>query len=145
MAQSHTPGSELIGHQDRIYTKAQNVPETWEKGLELFLKHIIRSPIKDHLVAAILDQIEFERDGHVINRSAVKGCVDVFLWLETSQSTVYKRELEPVFLKESERFYKQESKTLLETCDAPEYLRRVSHASVMSIQDSKLLRGTSTF
>ncbi|KAH6913074.1 ubiquitin ligase SCF complex subunit Cullin, partial [Coprinopsis sp. MPI-PUGE-AT-0042] len=116
---------QLLKYMDRIYTKANNVPETWEKGLELFLKHIIRSPIKDHLVTAILNQIEFERDGHGINRSAVKGCVDVFLWLETPQSTVYKQELEPVFLKESERFYKQESKTLLETCGAPEYLKRV--------------------
>jgi cullin 3 len=55
--------------------------------------------------------------------------------LETPQSTVYKQELEPVFLKESEQFYKQESKTLLETCGAPEYLKRVSHLPLLLLHD----------
>ncbi|KAG2017666.1 ubiquitin ligase SCF complex subunit Cullin [Coprinopsis cinerea AmutBmut pab1-1] len=117
---------QLLKYMDRIYTKNANVPETWDKGVELFLKHVIRSPIKDHLVSGILDQVQCERDGHTINRSAVKGCVDVLLWLETGNSiTVYKKELEPPFLKESEAFYKDESRHLLDTCDAPEYLQRV--------------------
>ncbi|TFK28108.1 Cullin-domain-containing protein [Coprinopsis marcescibilis] len=116
---------QLLKYMDRIYTDPAGVPKTWDKGLELFLKHIIRSPIKDNLVAAILHQIQYERDGFVVNRSAIKGCVDVFLWLETDQVTVYKKELEPLFLSESERFYKDESQKLLDSCGAPEYLQRV--------------------
>jgi cullin 3 len=61
----------------------------------------------------------------------VKGCVDVFLWLETDQGTVYKRELEPLFLKESEAFYKNEASELLNECECPEYLLRVS-ASILN-------------
>jgi cullin 3 len=40
--------------------------------------------------------------------------------------SVYKRDLEPAILRDSEAFYKGEGNKLLETCDAPEYLRRVS-------------------
>ncbi|TFK40341.1 Cullin [Crucibulum laeve] len=118
---------QILKYMDRVYTKSANVPEIQVKGLELFLKHIIRPPIKDHLVTAILNQVRLERDGFVINRSAVKGCVDVFLSLHVDNSgvTVYKRDLEPAFLRESEGFYKAEGEKLLSSCDAPEFLRRV--------------------
>lgn len=112
--------------QDRIYPEKAHVPTTWVKGLELFLRHIIKSPIKDHLVSAILEMIHCEREGYAINRSAVKGCVDVFLGLETDQGSVYKRDLEQQFLQASEKYFKEEAAHLLTTCDGPEYLRRVS-------------------
>ena len=92
------------------------------------MRHILRSPIKDHLVSAVLNEIQYEREGYMINRSTVKGCVDVFLGLiadADTQETVYKRDLEPPFLKESEAFYRAEGERLAETCDSPEYLRRV--------------------
>ena len=113
--------------QDRVYTKSVKVPEIWDAGLLLFIKHILRSPIQEHIISAVLTQIQVERDGYVINRSAVKGCVDVLLQLfdERADASVYKRDLEPVILKESEAFYQREGEHLLEACDAPEYLRRV--------------------
>jgi cullin 3 len=111
-----------------VYTKTNHVPEIRDAGLHLFLKRIIRPPIQDHLIKAILNQIQFERDGYGINRSPVKGCVDVFLELEVDDGTgvtVYKRDLEPAVLRESEAFYRAEGQKLLEFCDAPEFLRRV--------------------
>ncbi|RXW17529.1 hypothetical protein EST38_g8325 [Candolleomyces aberdarensis] len=127
---------QLLKYMDRTYPDQAHVPSTWGKGIELFLSHIIKSPIKDHLVDAILTQVHCERDGYTINRSAVKGCVDVFLWLETDQGTIYKRELEPRFLKESETFYKNEASTLLNGCECPEYLERVE--SRYQSEDSRI-------
>ncbi|OAX43154.1 Cullin-domain-containing protein [Rhizopogon vinicolor AM-OR11-026] len=118
---------DILKYMDRVYTKANDVPEIWDAGLDLFLKHIIRPPIQDHIISAVLSLIRIERDGYVISRSAVKECVDVLLQLsiEHDSKTVYKRDLEPAVLKASEIFYSAEGKHLLETCDAPEYLRRV--------------------
>ncbi|KAJ7475820.1 Cullin-domain-containing protein [Mycena latifolia] len=117
---------QILKYMDRVYAKSADVPEIWDVGLNLFLTHIIRPPIKDHLVTAILTQIQFERDGYVVNRSAIKGCVDVFLTLEDANGlTVYKRDLEPALLRESQTFYESEGLKLLQSCDAPEYLRRV--------------------
>lgn len=115
-------------YQDRVYTKSNDVPEIWDAGLELFLKCIVRPPIQDHVVSAVLTLIQIERDGFVISRSAVKECVDVLLQLVVDQDgkTVYKRDLEPEILSASEVFYKAEAQRLITTCDAPEYLRRVS-------------------
>jgi hypothetical protein len=110
-----------------VHTKSANVPEIWDAGLLLFIKHIICPPIQQHLIDAILLQIRTERDGYVINRSAVLSCVDFLLQLsEPGSPTIYKRDLEPAVLRESEAFYKSEGELLLQTCDAPEYLRRVS-------------------
>ncbi|KAI0649089.1 Cullin-domain-containing protein [Trametes meyenii] len=120
---------DVLKYMDRVYTANAKVPLIWDAGLILFIKHIIRPPIEDHVISAILTLIQIERDGYTINRSSVKGCVDVFLQLmdNTSREEVplYRRDVEPAVLKESEAFYKREGERLLETCDAPEYLRRV--------------------
>lgn len=114
-----------------MYTKSADVPETWNAGLSLFLRHIIRSPIKDHVIAAVLNQIEFERDGYVINRSAVKGCVDVLLSLDADAGvTVYRQLLEPAVIRESERYYEREGKWAVEELDASQYLKRVRRKSL---------------
>ncbi|KAG5644385.1 hypothetical protein DXG03_008613 [Asterophora parasitica] len=118
---------QILKYMDRVHTKSEKVPEICDAGLHLFLKHIIRPPIQQHIVTAILNQVRFERDGYSINRSPVKECVDVLSSLEVDDSsiTVYKRDLEPAFLRESEAFYKAEGLKLVETCDAPEFLQRV--------------------
>ncbi|KAH7913225.1 Cullin [Hygrophoropsis aurantiaca] len=118
---------DILKYMDRVYTKANQVPEIYDAGLEIFLQHIICAPIRDHVVSAILGLIQIERDGYVINRSSVKECVDVFLQLnvDNDDKTVYKRDLEPAVLQASEIFYSAEGQRLLESCDAPEYLQRV--------------------
>ncbi|KAJ3787004.1 Cullin-domain-containing protein [Lentinula aff. detonsa] len=118
---------QILKYMDRIYTQKAAVPKTWEAGLELFLKHILCFPIKDHLLTAILNQIQYEREGYTINRSAVKGCIDVLLSLDAGDNnrTVYQQDLEPMLLRESEAFYKTYGDTLLESCDTPEYLSKV--------------------
>ncbi|KAF7316863.1 CULLIN-2 domain-containing protein [Mycena chlorophos] len=129
---------QILKYMDRVYTKAAGVPDTWDQGVHLFLVHIIRAPIKEHIVAAILSQILSEREGYVVNRSGIKGCVDVLLSLQVegkSNLTVYQRDLEPSLLRESEVFYKAEGERLLDTCDASEYLRRVE--SRLESEDSR--------
>jgi len=97
-------------------------------GLELFLEHIIKPPMKDHIIDAILNQVQHERDGYAIHRSTVKGCIDIFLTLESDKerTTVYKRDFEPTFLNKSEVFYSKEGKELVSSLDSPEFLRVVS-------------------
>ncbi|EMD34073.1 hypothetical protein CERSUDRAFT_117587 [Gelatoporia subvermispora B] len=129
---------EVLAYMDRVHTKTANVPQIWDAGLNLFVKHIIRPPIEDHVISATLTQIQTERDGYVINRSAVKGCVDVLLQLHDphDDTAIYKRDLEPAVLRESEAFYKVEGERLLETCDAPEFLRRVEER--LAQEDSRV-------
>ncbi|KAF8808726.1 Cullin-domain-containing protein [Phlegmacium glaucopus] len=116
---------QILKYMDRVHTKSANVPTTEEMGLTLFYKHIIKPPIKDHIVTAILNQVGHERNGYGINRSAVNGCVEVLMCLKSEDLTVYKRDLEPRILQESEIFYERKGQHLVNSCDAPEFLRRV--------------------
>lgn len=114
-----------------MYTVAADVPTTPEVGLKLFLGKVLHHqviPVQDQIVSAILGQIHVERDGFTINRTAVKECVDIYLQLEDEETAkkVYHLDIEPIFLAETRKFYALEAQKLLETCDAAEYLRRVS-------------------
>lgn len=96
-------------------------------GLELFLAHIMKDPIKEHIITAILRQIRHERDKNAINRSVVKECVDVFLSLraDNNPDTIYKTELEPPLLEATRDFYLKEGQEFATSYNAPEFLRRV--------------------
>lgn len=110
-----------------MYTTSAHVPPTLELGLELFLERIMTPAIMEHIIASVLNQIKHERGGYDIASSTVKSCVDIFLGLQADRSmTLYKRELEPIILKQSEEFYSKEGIQLLNSCDAPEFLQRVS-------------------
>ena len=112
-----------------MYAPAQRVPVIYDAGVLLFHKHIIEPPIEDHLISAVLDEVQVERDGFAINQSAVRGCVEVLCLLRGDPRTpsVYLEKLEPPLLEGTRKFYEAEGKKKLETCSAPEYL---SHASL---------------
>ncbi|KAF9519697.1 hypothetical protein BS47DRAFT_1370678 [Hydnum rufescens UP504] len=97
---------DLLKYMDRVYIQTQRVPPIWDAGLQLIFG------------VQFCDLIRLERDGYPVNKSAIKGCID------GGSITVFRTELEPGILEESDSYYKNEGDFLLETCDAPEYLRR---------------------
>lgn len=115
--------------------KSANVLEVVELGRDLFVRHIIRPPIKDHIINTILSLLHIERDGYVINRSAITNCVEALFLLSDHPdgTSVYKRYLEPEILRQSDVYYKAEAARLLETCDALEYLRRVNVSPLLPL------------
>ncbi|KAL5526570.1 hypothetical protein ACEPAF_8294 [Sanghuangporus sanghuang] len=119
---------DLLKYMDRVYSPNAGVPVIWDAGMNLFLTRMIKSPIKEHIINAILNQIEIDREGYAINRSAVKSCVDILLTLryesETGPISVYKSDIETAVLRDSEAYYKREGERLIISCDSPEYLRR---------------------
>ncbi|CAE6510094.1 unnamed protein product [Rhizoctonia solani] len=124
--------SDLVKYMDRVYTQSANVPKITEQGSKLFLTEVIHStryPILSQLNATILLLIRMERNGTAINRSAMKQCVDVLLTLrDTSmkaifESTVYKLNLESEILQESDTYYTNRAKEMLDLHDLSEYLK----------------------
>jgi cullin 3 len=112
--------------------RSANVLKVVELGRDLFVKHITRPLVKDHVINAILSLMHIERTGYVINRYAIKNCVDLLLQFSDSSygTTMYRRYLQPLILRQSYVYYTAEARRLLETCDALEYLRRVIFLSL---------------
>lgn len=96
--------------------------------MKLFREHMLKRPILDHIVSAILNEIEVEREGYVINRSAVKSCVDILLQLQEGYDgpNVYQSVVEPEIISSSRIYYAREGDALLNSCDAPGFLKKVT-------------------
>ena len=113
--------------QDRVFVKPNDLLETWDLGLDLFIKNIIqRDRIQGVLITVILNQVRYEREGYPVNQAAIQSCVDVLLRLRIDGDTIYKRELEPVLLEQTITFYQEEGKTLVQSSDASNFLMKVS-------------------
>ncbi|CAO1615339.1 unnamed protein product [Parajaminaea phylloscopi] len=127
---------DVLKYVDKVYVPENNDLPIWDLGLELFRDTVVHSrkyPIAENLYSALLTQIQLERQGQVINRSAVKANIDMLIALTqprpgasmTSRPTVYKHTFEPAFLATSADFYRAEAVRLLNTTDAKTYLRHV--------------------
>lgn len=102
----------------------------------LFRDEILRSPVSDHderlllglLNHVILDQIQMERDGDVIDKHLIKSCVWMLEGLheddtEAEEQRLYNVSFEREYLESSRGFYKSESELLLRESDAGAYCR----------------------
>lgn len=106
-------------------------------GLDLFRDYVVHSPsypVSLHLIQVFLDQIQIERDGELVDKMALKACTDMLLELvdtdsgtSTSSSgrSIYTADLECQYLDSSSEFYRLEGQDLINTCDTPEYLKKV--------------------
>ena len=97
----------------------------------LFQKHVLKSPFTQEsdldvlavLESAILDMIQMERTGEVIDRSLIRACVYMLeglyeSWQEDENFKLYVTSFEPKFLESSRVFYDQEGQSLVANADA---------------------------
>ncbi|ORX96190.1 Cullin-domain-containing protein [Basidiobolus meristosporus CBS 931.73] len=122
---------DILLYMDRIYSaKTPDCPPVYDLGLYLFRDEVLRSPkfsIQSQLVTVVLQQIQREREGEMIDRGVIKTTIDMLLDLAddgNSLLTVYQVDFESKFLESSTQFYRVEGQTLIGTCDSPEYLKK---------------------
>src|SRR5271163_4994596 len=97
----------------------------------LFRQQVLKTPLNDQcdldiltiLETVILDLIQMERNGEVIDRSLVRACAYMLEGLyesytEEEHTKLYLTSFEPKFLESSRIFYSKEGQQLLETADA---------------------------
>lgn len=100
-------------------------------GFDLFRDRVVRSDkyaIQSQLISAMLTQIHLERMGEVIDRTAINSAVIMLSELHDvpTKESVYVVDFESRYLEKSTSFYQIESQKLASSCDAPEFMRRVS-------------------
>ena len=97
----------------------------------LFQKHVLKTPLTPEsdldvlavLESVILDMIQMERSGEVIDRSLVRACIYMLeglyeSWVEDENSKLYLTSFEPKFLESSRVFYDHEGQSLVANADA---------------------------
>lgn len=140
--------------QDRIHNNDQNRPSIYSSGMAQFKDCVLLKPaveaqkagssgqnvidltvepppvpaMIDILKKIILEQIAMERDGDLIDKTLIKGCVYMLEGLyetplENEDERLYLTAFEPDFLDASRSFYRQEGTRLLLEADAASYCR----------------------
>jgi cullin 3 len=107
----------------------------------LFRDHVLRShvvaegsdptTIESLLISVILDQIQMEREGDIIDKTLIRSCIYMFEGLyeteyEEQTEKLYLTSFEPEFLAASRTFYQSEGESLLRNSDAGSYLRHTA-------------------
>lgn len=132
----------VLTFQDRVYCTDTGRASLYTRGVQLFRDCVLKSQsgpsdavdpklntVLSVIVNTMLDQIQMERDGDIIDKSMLKGCTQVLEGMyvgkaEIDEEKLYHKCFEPRFLEESRKFYKQESERMLQDTDAGSYCRQ---------------------
>lgn len=113
---------DILMYMDRTYVPTAHRTPVHELGLNLWRDHIIHSPmIHSRLLDTLLDLIDRERMGEVINRGLMRSITKMLMDLGPA---VYQDDFEKPFLEVSASFYSGESQEFIECCDCGNYLQK---------------------
>eukprot|EP00735_Rhodelphis_limneticus_P003067 TRINITY_DN1427_c0_g1::TRINITY_DN1427_c0_g1_i1::g.27310::m.27310 TRINITY_DN1427_c0_g1::TRINITY_DN1427_c0_g1_i1::g.27310 ORF type:complete len:751 (+),score=125.08,sp/Q9ZVH4/CUL3A_ARATH/51.70/0.0,Cullin/PF00888.17/7.9e-181,Cullin_Nedd8/PF10557.4/9.5e+02,Cullin_Nedd8/PF10557.4/1.3e-29,TrmB/PF01978.14/0.89,TrmB/PF01978.14/43,DUF739/PF05339.6/7.3e+02,DUF739/PF05339.6/0.22,DUF739/PF05339.6/5.8e+02,HTH_20/PF12840.2/9.4e+03,HTH_20/PF12840.2/0.11,Rrf2/PF02082.15/2.1e+03,Rrf2/PF02082.15/2.3e+03,Rrf2/PF02 len=113
---------DILMYMDRNYLDRMKRPTLYSVGMNLFCEHVAKEQrIQPKLIAMLLDMVQRERTGEVIERSVIKSAVKMLC--ELGQH-VYQEHFESKFLQASTEFYKAESLQYISHVSCPEYLQR---------------------
>jgi cullin 3 len=133
--------ADILMYLDRTYSTETGRPSLWATTIGLFRDNILRaglgglfddlpdaSTIFDVVDAVVLDLINLERGGDVVDRSLIRKIVDMLEMLyetneEVQDQRLYLTVFEPAYLADSRRYYREECDKLLRDGDAAEWLR----------------------
>ena len=129
--------ADILMYLDRGYTQQDphGVP-IFATTIALFRDHILRSCLNansdnlviDILISVMLDQIDMEREGDVIDKNLIRSCSRMLCCLyesadENESDKLYLTVFEPRFLDNAQTFYSQECERLLRESEAGTWLR----------------------
>jgi cullin 3 len=98
----------------------------YDLGLKLFLQMVIQnSKVSGRLTRVLLNWVERERGGEMINRGVFKNMIQMLVDLGIGSRTVYESEFEKDFLKVSAKFYRGESQLYINTNTVSDYMKKV--------------------
>ncbi|XP_031115961.1 cullin-3A-like [Ipomoea triloba] len=113
---------DILMYMDRTFIPSTHKTPVYELGMNLWRDNVIHSSkIQTRLQDTLLELVENERTGEVINRSLVRNITKMLMDLGCS---VYEQNFEKPFLDVSADFYRVESQQFIESCDCGDYLKK---------------------
>ncbi|OVA13346.1 Cullin [Macleaya cordata] len=113
---------DILMYMDRTFIPSTHKTPVHELGLNLWRDNIIHSSkIQTRLLNTLLELVQRERTGEVINRGLMRNIIKMLMDLGSS---VYQEDFEKPFLEVSANFYSVESQQFIECCDCGDYLKK---------------------
>ncbi|KAK0731039.1 Cullin [Lasiosphaeris hirsuta] len=133
--------ADILMYLDRSYTVESKRPSIFAATIGLFRDHILRDTVPsvaeqlqrdfmvfDILNTVIVDLINMERDGDIVDRNLIRKITSMLEDLyetdeEIENQKLYLRVFEPCYLEASRQYYRNECEKLLREADASTWLR----------------------
>ncbi|KAJ4375196.1 hypothetical protein N0V83_002281 [Neocucurbitaria cava] len=128
--------ADVLMYMDRVYCADHRRPSIFHAAMVLFRDQILHSQVSETDTRAvlgllnhiILDQIQMERDGDVIDKHLIRSCVRMLDELhqdeiESEGQRLYNTSFEKEYLDTSRTFYRIESELLLRDSNAGVYCK----------------------
>lgn len=133
--------ADILMYLDRAYTAATKNPTIFAATIGLFREHILKNSLGttsaeleqrivvfEILNAVVLDLINMERDGDIIDRNLLRKITSMLEDLYETDEEIEKQKLyltvfEPQYIHNSSIFYRNECEKLLRESDASSWLR----------------------
>lgn len=112
---------------DRYYVKHHSLPTLEEAGLKHF-KELIFDDVKRDVANAMLELINQERDGAIIDRPLVKSCVQLFEAMGMGCLDAYTVDFEEQLLANTQEYYARKSSEWIEGDGTPAYMVKAEKA-----------------
>jgi cullin 1 len=119
--------SRFFMYLDRYYVKHHSLPTLEEAGLQSF-DRVIFLKIKNRLKWAVLELVEKERNGEIIDTTLVRSCIEIYEVMGMKSLDVYQSDFESQLLQQSRQYYSAKSKAWLTEDSTPVYLQKVEEA-----------------
>ncbi|OQR97765.1 transmembrane protein, partial [Thraustotheca clavata] len=116
---------DILMYMDRTYVPGKRKVPIYDMGQLLFRDLIARHPdVKDRLRWILLQNIENERNGELIDREVMKGVLSMLVDLGLHTNTVYEEDFENEFLRTTAEFYNAEAQRLLDQNTCPDFMQK---------------------
>ena len=113
---------DILMYMDRTYVAQHKKAPVYERGLQIFRDEVCRNArIKDRLLHMLLDLVQRERTGEMIERGLLKTITSMLVELGRD---VYTRDFESPFLSASATFYQAESQEYIAQNSAADYIKK---------------------
>eukprot|EP00953_Heterococcus_sp_UTEX-ZZ885_P027119 14597-Heterococcus_DN1.PRE.1 len=112
---------------DRYYVKHHNLPTLATAGLRHF-KTLVYDTIKRDVVNAMMDMINKEREGGMVDKELLRSCVDLFESMGMGNLDAYSQDFEEPLLTNTREFYARKSQQWVENDSTPDYMVKAENA-----------------
>lgn len=119
--------SRFFMYLDRYYVKHHSLPTLDEAGLQSF-DRVVFQKVKGRVKWAMIELIEKERNGEIIDTTLMRNCVEIFEVMGMKSLDVYQTQLEAELVDVSATYYERKSKAWLSEDSTPVYLQKVDDA-----------------
>ena len=134
--------TDVLMYMDRVYCSDNRKPSIFNASMGQFRDYVLRTPLPGPgaitiaavLYAVILDQIQMDREGDIVNTALIKACSYMLEGLyesddESETNKLYLMSFEPAFLSASETFYKTAGESLVAKGDASNFCKHAKRAA----------------